>query len=249
MAKIVGDPGHIGYSSGAVGPGGVWEANLNLSMTRLFLSFLRMAGQQTKITNEGEKWAKTQKQDLINRTRVANEWGADVFISWHQNSEAKHQAVGAEVFTTIGEGPADKIAESIFKEMVAEYPDRVYRTDISDGDHDKESNFYVLKYTDMPAVLIEMGFVSNPKEEKLLSSIEFQVRLTRAVALGVLRGLNLPVTELTEKKADSIGLTINNKRIQDVYLNVETKDIIKKMALDQKKQVSWDNIKKVMIIK
>jgi hypothetical protein len=64
-------------------------------------------------------------------------------------------------------------------------PNVPVRKDLPDGDSDKEANFYVLRKTDMPAVLVELAFISNPQEEKLLASTEFQDAAAGSIAAAV----------------------------------------------------------------
>lgn len=100
-----------------------------------------------------------------------------LFLSIHGNAAPKGQesARGIEVYTSKGETKADKCATVIYKEL--EKMGWKMRKDTVDGDPDKESNFYVLKYTQAPAVLAELGFYSNFEEAKLMMKKETQIEL------------------------------------------------------------------------
>lgn len=89
-----------------------------------------------------------------------------VYVSIHSNGFNKPEAHGWSVYTSKGETMSDVFATHLFTECMAQYPDAYHRKDTRDGDPDKEANFYVLKYTHMPAILSENFFMTNPKECK-----------------------------------------------------------------------------------
>jgi N-acetylmuramoyl-L-alanine amidase len=130
-------------------------------------------------------WEQAETDDLDYRTSLANEWGANAFVSIHCNSAASSSAAGYEVWTSPGDTQGDVLATCIYKQIAAEFPDRAGRTDYSDGDPDKESRFYVLVHTDAPACLVEMAFISNDEEAALLSDTAWQDRYARAIVRGV----------------------------------------------------------------
>lgn len=129
--------------------------------------------------------------DLAVRANLANSVDADIFISVHCNSADNPAARGMEVYTLPGDGPADKLAEEIVRAWESAFPGMIIRKDLSDGDSDKEANFYVLRKTAMPAVLIELAFISNPEEERMLAGREFQEAAAAAIAGGVKKYFNL----------------------------------------------------------
>ena len=98
---------------------------------------------------------------------------AGIFISNHANASPSHEARGFEVYTTPGITKSDKLAELLWENVKDILGDRIrYRTDTSDGDHDKEARFFVLSRTAMPAILIEHLFFDNPDDAKLLMDDE-----------------------------------------------------------------------------
>ena len=184
--KVVIDPGHAGRNidPGAVnGSTGLQEADVALVISRLVETYLGAVGYEVKLTRT--KWEQAETDDLSYRTALANDWGADIFISLHCNSAANQSAEGYEVWTSPGDTQGDKLATCIYGQIAAEFPDRAGRTDYSDGDPDKESRFYVLVHTDAPACLVEMAFISNDAEAALLADSECQDRYARAIARGV----------------------------------------------------------------
>ena len=184
--KTMIDPGHAGRN---VDPGavtqstGLQEADVALLVSKLVESQLLAAGHDVKLTRT--EWEQAETDDLSVRTSLANDWGAELFVSIHCNSAANPSAAGYEVWTSPGDTAGDALATCIYEQIAAEFPDRAGRTDYSDGDPDKESRFYVLVHTDAPACLVEMAFISNDDEAALLSDAAWQERYARAIARGV----------------------------------------------------------------
>lgn len=180
------DPGHAGRNvdPGAVNSAtGLQEADVALQVSRLVESRLLAAGHEVKLTRTD--WEQAETDDLSYRTTLANDWGADVFVSIHCNSAVNPSAEGYEVWTSPGDTEGDALATYIYKQIAAEFPDRTGRADYSDGDPDKESRFYVLVHTDAPACLVEMAFISNAEEAVLLSDAAWQERYARAIDKGI----------------------------------------------------------------
>lgn len=186
MAKICLDPGHAGRNTdpGAVSPvTGLQEADVALIVSRLVGTYLKAVGHEVIFTRTD--WEQSETDNLGYRTQMSNAWGAEVFVSLHCNSAASPAAEGFEVWTSPGETQGDLLATCIYRQIAGEFPDRYGRTDESDGDPDKESRFYVLVYTDAPAALVEMAFISNSEEAALLADSLWQDRMARAVARGI----------------------------------------------------------------
>ena len=184
--KVVIDPGHAGRNvdPGAVNSAtGLQEADIALIVSRRVESLLLAAGHEVKLTRT--EWEQPETDDMSVRTSLSNDWCAELFISIHCNSAVSPNAAGYEVWTSPGNTQGDVLATGIFKQIAAEFPDRSGRTDLSDGDPDKESRFYVLVHTEAPACLVEMAFISNDEEAALLSDAAWQERFARAIARGV----------------------------------------------------------------
>jgi len=188
------DPGHGGPDPGAIGPGKTHEADVNLIISKLVGGYLKDAGLDIGYTRETDiRLGTTLNADLTARADIANKSNADFFISIHCNSAAGPSAHGIEVFTSRGDTKSDKLATSVIASLEPALPELAFRKDRSDGDDDKEANFAVLTRTGMLAILIEMAFISNPAEEKLLTNPEFQKRIARAIADGVLNYYGIPI--------------------------------------------------------
>jgi len=186
MAKICLDPGHAGgnIDPGAVnGKTGLQEATINLVIANQVKKYLVAAGYQVLMTRTKEEQVETDS--LRYRCELANNWGADLVVSLHCNAAASEQANGTEIYTTVGETDGDRLATCIINQVTASFSDLQLRADWDDGDPDKEQNFYILRYTDAPAVLLEMAFISNPEEAAKLADSAWQRDMARAVARGI----------------------------------------------------------------
>ena len=174
---IIVDPGHGGHDPGAVGCG-LKEAEINLAVAYELAAVLDSEAIPSRFTRPNNSWV-----SLKERVRIANELGADLFLSIHCNAFVDPSANGFEVWTSPGDTGADPIATRIFYSMRETFPEMIARQDFSDGDPDKEAEFYVLKHTSMPAVLVELAFLTNWADAHLLSTA--RPRFARAIADGL----------------------------------------------------------------
>lgn len=175
--KVFVNPGHcIQNDPGAIGLNGLREAEVAKSIGEYLQHELETMGHEVNVF---------QNDSLDEICQRANEWGADLFVSIHCNAAENRQAYGTEIWTYYGESLSDKAATEILNSLSYAFADLFIRSDFSDGDADKESGFYVLKHTAMPAVLIEAAFISNPYEEQFLSSKSNQQYIAIAIADGI----------------------------------------------------------------
>lgn len=185
-SKIVIDAGHgtdpQGPDPGAIGPTGIQEKDVNLAMSRKLAELLRAAGATVYMTRDGE----TTPYTLAGRAYYANEVGADLFICIHSNASLSPSASGTSTYFYAPQGTVleeqrderQRLATLIQRDLVA----AIGRRDLGV----KEANFAVLRDTNMPSVLVETAFISNPTEEQLLASPDFQA----LVAKGIFNGIN-----------------------------------------------------------
>lgn len=103
-----------------------------------------------------------------------------IYVSVHANGFSDESANGWEVYTSPGETKSDEIATVLFEKAESEFPSYKMRKDTSDGDPDKEANFYVLVHTTMPAILSENFFMTNYREcHELLMSESGKDRIAK----------------------------------------------------------------------
>lgn len=177
--RICIDPGHGGKDPGAAGPTGRREKDVALAVS-LKLEKLLEPKHKVLLTRSEDFFI-----ELYQRAVLANAFGADLFLSIHCNGASSPSANGFEIWTSRGSTKSDRIATYIARAWSEAFPSGVIRGDWSDGDVDKESNFYVLRRTVMPAVLVEMGFITNPKMEKLLANSAYQDLMASALSRGI----------------------------------------------------------------
>lgn len=174
--KICIDPGHAGRSidPGAVGPTGLQEADVTLSVCERLRNILQNLEHEVVMTRES---VEDQASDSLSyRAQIANSSGADIFVSVHCNSAGSAEAHGTETWIYTGSSAGRALAEKINPRMVA--------LGLADRGI-KEANFAVLRLTDMPAILIETAFISNPDEENLLRDETFLNNVAQAISDGI----------------------------------------------------------------
>ncbi|MDT8901816.1 N-acetylmuramoyl-L-alanine amidase family protein [Anaeroselena agilis] len=183
MARIMLDPGHDGaVDPGAIGAGGTQEAVMAMTFCEELARILASRGHEVELTRYGPD---AEMESLTKRAVKANAWGADVLLSVHYNAFVSAGAHGFEVWTTSGHTHSDDLATLIYNNITAIVPEVPGRPDMSDGDPDKEENFTVITVAAMPAVLIELLFITNPTEEMLANDATFRQRQQEAIALAV----------------------------------------------------------------
>lgn len=120
---------------------------------------------------------------LMERVTMANAWPADFFISIHVNSNPNPAVNGSEVYIYEFDNLASALAEQILQEIVR-------RTGTKNNGVRENPSLYVLRRTQMPAVLVELGYISNPKDVQIL--VEDQYQFAYGIYVGLLNFLELP---------------------------------------------------------
>ncbi|WP_298592995.1 N-acetylmuramoyl-L-alanine amidase [uncultured Mitsuokella sp.] len=182
--KITIDPGHGGSDSGAIGPTGIMEKSIALRIANELHRLLVQEGATVYMTRTADTEvspkgaAATDIEELQARCDVANKHNSDIFVSIHMDSFPGRDVKGTTgYYYTNGSAASQKLADCIRQGVV----DQIHTP--SRGT--KGAGFYVIKHTDMPATLIEVAFVSNPEEEKLLDSEEGIKRAAQGIADGI----------------------------------------------------------------
>ncbi|MEC9489527.1 MAG: N-acetylmuramoyl-L-alanine amidase, partial [Halanaerobiales bacterium] len=171
---IVVDAGHGGFDPGAIGANGFEEKIPNLAIAREIAELLADKKHQVLLTRNSDKFLSLQQ-----RVKFANNKNADLFVSIHANSFNNSQTGGVETYYNQSSNNQNRLlAEKIHDKLGRNLG--IYDRGI------KESNFYVIKYTEMPSVLIEVAFLSNLREEKLLKSQDFQHKAAALIVDGIL---------------------------------------------------------------
>ena len=168
--KIVIDPGHSGPVEPGACAGGVRECDVVLAIAKLLAEQLYDSGDEPLLTRTGD----IDSDGLAFRADLANANGAAMFISIHANSVANPAAHGTEVYHYPGSARGRRLASLLQARLVAE---------LGTADRGvKAANFQVLRETDCPAALVEVAFISNEADRRLLTG--YAGRLAAAVAIA-----------------------------------------------------------------
>lgn len=172
---VVVDAGHGGNDQGAAGRRSQ-EKDINLKVAKRVSKYIEKSARNIVViqTRPDDKFV-----TLHNRASMANYFRANLFISIHSNS-ATGWAQGTETFVH----PTAKGSKS---ELLAKYIESEYEQIGRNSRGVKTANFAVLRETNMPAVLTEIGFISNKKEEKYINSKKGQKALARSICNAFLR--------------------------------------------------------------
>lgn len=178
MLDLMIDAGHGGKDSGAVGPTGLKEKDITLKLALKVGKILSTKGVSVGYTRTGDI-----SVGLTQRAEIANKSKAKFFLSIHINSASTPTANGTETYAFDAGGQGEKLASSIQKNLV---------TAIGLTNRGvKFSNLAVLRDTIMPAVLTEVNFICNPKEEAMLKSDAFLDKAATGISKGVVEFLGL----------------------------------------------------------
>ncbi|HPU36000.1 MAG TPA: N-acetylmuramoyl-L-alanine amidase CwlD [Bacillota bacterium] len=195
---IVIDPGHGGEDPGAVGASGVYEKDIVLEVSKKLAEILRQAGAEVLLTRENDRdlsdpgnhsLYQSRVQDLTKRVEIANQRGADLFLSIHVNSFPDRREGGAQTFSQPGSVEGKRLAESIQRELnrFLVYPGRAA----------KQVDYFTNRIAKMPSAIVEIGFITNPREEKLMVDPEYQQKIAYAIYAGVVRYFAEPSQAVT----------------------------------------------------
>ncbi|MBQ6824177.1 MAG: N-acetylmuramoyl-L-alanine amidase [Clostridia bacterium] len=179
--KVVIDAGHNpqGFNAGAEG-NGLREQDINYAVAQELATLLRSNGNfEVRLTRNtpDEVLGTSNATSLQQRVRIANSWPADYFISIHANASTNPEANGTEVYTYRDSGAAHELAEEIQEAIVAELG-------MKDLGVKTNPSLYVLRRTAMPAVLVELGFITNAEDARKMS--EDPAGFARAIYNGML---------------------------------------------------------------
>jgi N-acetylmuramoyl-L-alanine amidase len=174
IMRICIDPGHSGKFEPGACAGGNSEACIDLRIGKLIGKILESHGYDVCYTRTGE----IRNDDLSWRAELANQAGADIFVSIHCNSSTDPAAHGAEVWYFPGSEQGRSLAEYIQQSVVE-------RIGAADRGVKANAELTVLWATDCPAVLVEMGFLSNPEERMEMTDLLLRRQYAVAIAAGI----------------------------------------------------------------
>jgi len=188
---IVVDAGHGGPDGGASGPSGTLEKDINLAVAQKLSLVLSQAGAAVVMTretdedlsSEGKSIGERKKEDMHNRAKLAIDSKADIYIGIQANSFGT-KWTGAQTFYKASSPKGEILAKAIQGELR-----RILKNTERKAKPLAETDSYILRTLDIPTAIVEVGFISNPKEEKLLNDPAYQQKLAWGIYAGIVKYL------------------------------------------------------------
>jgi len=187
---IVLDPGHGGYDLGAVGPNGTNESQVALSIAKKTQLYLSSAVEVYLTRTEDKALTRNSAADQIARAAMSDSINADCFVSIHCNSSEEKLDRGVETYYYTGSEKGKLLATNINNKLSPAIG--LLNRGI------KEADLAVLRYTKCPSAQVEVAFISNPQEEALLKTDDFQDRAAWAIANGISSFIGVNLQRLTD---------------------------------------------------
>lgn len=182
---IVIDAGHGGRDGGAIGKTtGITESELNLKYALTLKNLCEDFGIGVVMTRSDmnglydESASNKKKSEMEKRKKIINESGADLMVSIHMNSFPLSSSQGAYVFYANGSDKGFELAKSVQTSLCLSF--ETARKTVTVGD------YFVLNYSNIPAILIECGFLSNPVEEIKLQDDEYCKNFCYSILAGII---------------------------------------------------------------
>lgn len=203
--KVIIDPGHGGDDVGAIGPSGIKEKDITLKIAQELKKILKEKGVNAQLTRE-----KDENLSVEERANFANSNKGDLFLSIHNNSFKTYNIRGSETYYLSIEPFEELYSENLktnqntsidlilwdlaqskflkdsayFAELVQKELDKLWEIPPRGI---KQAPLKVLSGVTMPAVLVEIGFISNPKEEKIMQNDEFLYKIAKSLSEAILQ--------------------------------------------------------------
>jgi N-acetylmuramoyl-L-alanine amidase len=199
--KVFLDAGHGGYDSGASG-NGLLEKNVNLTIVKELGKILSAAGANVEFRRSYDTY--NELNEIVN---MANNSGADLFVSVHCNANPNPAASGTESYTYNASQSEFALSAAIAKSISS-------KLGIQNRGA-REDNFRVITYTNMPAILVETGFISNSRDASLLRSQP--ERFAQAIAEPIISSMGIKPSkpEISEEEKRRLINEYNKKKLRD----------------------------------
>ncbi len=184
------DAGHGGPDGGAASKEGVIEKDINLAIALHLRDYLQQAGAVVVMTREEDEdladsdtkgYSRRKTEDLLRRADFIKQRKSDLFVSIHLNSIPSAKWRGAQTFYYPNHADNPVLAALIQEELKKnlENTDRIAKL--------ADKKIYLLQVLKMPSALVEVGFLSNPEEARMLANEKYQKKVAASVYQGILR--------------------------------------------------------------
>lgn len=186
---IVIDAGHGGRDAGCSGVTGTNESDVNLKIAKSLEKQLKTLGINVVMTRQDGNGLydanvdNYKLSDMNNRLEIINNASPNMVISIHQNSYTDSRQIGAQVFYQESDKESEEFANCVRTQLLAQLDNA--RQEIIKGD------YYLLKESISPAIIVECGYLTNAQEERLLISEDYQDKVAYSIMCGVVRYFSL----------------------------------------------------------
>lgn len=186
---IVLDPGHGGVDGGAKTKDDLHEKEITLKVAKLLKGKLEQAGALVYLTREGDTdlakketqgLSRRKSEDIRRRLEFIHDKDANFFLSIHLNAIPEERWYGSQTFYYEGLDENEHLAKMIQSELIRNL-ENTDRTPLP------LNTVYLLKYAEIPGSLVELGFLSNERERKLLESKRYQSKMAASIYQGIIR--------------------------------------------------------------
>lgn len=190
VKTVVIDPGHGGNDPGGIGVSGVLEKDVNLSVALFLKESLEQQGIKVVMTRDTDKAlysegaSNKKKEDLAKRIQIITEADPDFVICIHQNIFTDSKYSGAQVFYYKDSAESARLAACLQNQLITGVDPENTRVPKSN------MNYYMLKNSPVPIVIVECGFLTNTEEEAKLGTLEYQRKLAWNIYLGTMQYMN-----------------------------------------------------------
>ena len=194
------DAGHGGIDGGVVGASGVKESDLNLALAKLLQGYFKEDGFRVIMTRNSSDSVYKLKQhfkrnDMAERVRIVNKSKAMLLVSLHINKYSASFRRGIQVFY----GKEDSI--DLAKQIQKDINEKMNIPTLNRGFSALYGDYYLIKNTICPAIIVECGFISSPEDEKLLLDEEYRMLL----AFNLFSSLKAYLSKNEEKTKSTVG--------------------------------------------
>ena len=191
------DPGHGGIDGGTGDREGLLEKNINLDIGLKLKKELLVEGFKVSMTRESDESLEGHskidgsryRRDLDARRRIINESNSTTYVSIHVNSSPSSNAKGIKIYYYPGSAEGKRLAASIQQSVDTHVYDKYLKDDTRRAEILSE-DYFILRETGVAGVLVEVGFITNPEEKKLLQNERYKRRVAYAIKKGIVEYLD-----------------------------------------------------------
>lgn len=181
---VIIDPGHGSSDPGKVGVNGALEKDVNLKIAKKVKKMLEKKNIQVVMTREKDEAAaeldsgNKKIEDMKKRVKLINDTRPEIVVSIHQNSYHEPEIHGAQVFYYSHSEDGEKAAKIMQEALLSCDKENTRQAKAND-------TYYLLKKTEVPTIIVECGFLSNPAEAEKLVTEEYQKAVADAIVTGI----------------------------------------------------------------